>query len=410
MKKKFLQIYLILAGLLILSCHEEAPTPTCSSTSVHDKAVNEFVTLWPGGIIPYQFSSNFPEGKKSIVTGAMDTWEALTKAIHFRPKNNNDTNYVTINWVSGNTCNSSLGSKVRGSNMNFSDYCRVSASYFHEIGHLIGMIHEHQRTDRYSSLSFDDATLEILAGEGGVSPSTIDAIVSQVHQMNTIAYLNNTIYPNAVVDIPFDKNSIMMYGSKLSNPSSSIFQYLTTKNLDLFKDKSCNTIAPPNTISNNDIRKVQLLYPKVFIIKNYTNINFNNIRVRLKDGHDFTQTIAPGATFILHYNPENGYYYYKDHNGEKIVQQLDFNNGSSSDDMNFEWGAANHITYRSNSNTITTIATGINNTPNNIITSDAIDSDGVNGSSSVRFKMSVGSFDDGNIKSPLAIICDLRNG
>ncbi|MDR3023724.1 M12 family metallopeptidase [Chryseobacterium sp.] len=405
MKTKF---FFPLIGFLILSCEPES-TPTCSLTSVHDNTTNTTIKLWPSGIIPYSFGTNFPEDKKHIVIGAMETWESLTKAVHFRPKSNNDTDFVTINWVSGNTCNSDLGSEANGSNINFSDYCRVSASYFHEIGHLLGMPHEHQRQDRYSALSVDDAALQILAGEGGFSPSIINSVVSQVYKRENLIYSNNTIYPNADTDIPFDKNSIMMYGSKLSNPSGALSQYLTTKNLDLFKDRSCNSIAPPNTITDKDTKKVQLLYPKVFIIKNKSNVTFNNIRVRLKDGSDFTQTIWPGGVFILHYNPENGYYYYRDNNGEKIVQQLDFNNGSSSDDMNFEWNNPNMVTYVSNRSTTTTIVSGINNTPNNINTTDAIDSDGVNGSSPIRFKMSVGSFDDGSTKSPLAVICSLEN-
>lgn len=394
--------------LFLFSCENESP-PSCSSKSIHDTKYNESITLWPGGVIPYQFHSSFPEDKKYIVTGAMNTWESLTKAIHFRAKENDDIHFVTIKWVSSNSCNSSLGSKSGGSTLNFSNYCRISSTYFHELGHLLGMPHEHQREDRYESLSFDDATLEVLAGEGGFDSNAINSVISQIHEIEAINYTNNTIYPNASTKIPFDKNSIMMYGSKLSNPNGLIYQYLTQNNIDLFTDRSCNSISPPNVISDKDIKKVQVLYPKVFIIKNNSNITFDNIRVRLKDGWDFTQTIHPGGTFILHYNPENGYYYYRDNNGEKIVQQLDFNNGSSSDDMNFEWNAANSITYKSSYYTTTTIASNIDNTPNNISVRDAIDSDGVDGSGSVKFKMSVGSFDSSGVKSPLAIICSLEN-
>lgn len=407
--KKHFSFSIFLMTLVLMSCNNDSPPPSCSLTSKHDTKVNSVVKLWPGGIIPYQFDSSFPNDKEYLVTGAMDTWESLTHAINFRPKTSNDTDYVTIKWVTKNSCNSSLGSKLGKSTMNFSDFCRVNASYFHEVGHLIGMTHEHQRIDRYGSLSYNDDALVTLFTEGGISQGVINSITEQVYEKEDISYSNNSIYPNAATDVPFDKNSIMMYGSKLSNPKSITHKYLTENNIDLFTDKSCNSISAPNFISTYDIKKVQVLYPKVFIIKNNSNISFNNIRVRLEDSYDFTQSINPGGTFILHYNPDNGYYYYKDNNGEYKVQQLDFNNGRTSDDMDFSYNASNSVTYKSNKGTKTTIVSNLNATPNNISFHDAVDTDGVDGSTGVRFRMSVGEFNSGGVKSPLAIICNLEN-
>lgn len=404
MKKKQFYAFCvsILAITLFDSCHGDEST-TCSSTSTHDQTKTTTITLWRGGIIPYQFDSSFPDDKKYIVLNAMNLWQEQSKAVYFRPKTSNDDQFVTIKWVTTNSCNSSLGIKTGGSIINFSDYCRVSATYYHELGHLIGMPHEHQRTDRYASLSFNDATVERISEN--FSPSIVNSVIGQIYAMEKIAYTNNTIYPDAATGIPFDRNSIMMYGSKLSNPSSDIYTFLTNSNLNLFTDTSCNAVNAPNTISSNDVKKVQLLYPKVFILKNNTNTTFDNIRVRLKDEYDFTKVLYPNATFVLTYNPSDGYYYYND----KIVQQLDFNNGGSSDDMNFEWNGPNSITYRSNISSITTIASNIDNTPNLITLNDAIDADGINGSSGMKFELTKGQYDDGTTKTPSAIICSIVN-
>ena len=404
MKKKQFYAFCvsILAITLFDSCHGDESN-TCFSTSAHDQTITTTVTLWRGGIIPYQFDSSFPDDKKYIVLNAMNLWQEQSKAVYFRPKASNDDQFVTIKWVTTNNCNSSLGTKAGGSTINFSNYCRVSATYYHEFGHLIGMPHEHQRTDRYASLSFNDATIERISEN--FSPSIVNSVIGQIYKMEKIAYTNNTIYPDADTRIPFDRNSIMIYGSKLSNPSSDIYSFLTFRNLNLFTDNSCNTINAPNAISLNDAKKVQLLYPKVFILKNNTNTIFNNIRVRLKDEYDFTKVLFPNEIFLLTYNPSDGYYYYNN----KIVQQLDFNNGSSSDDMNFEWNGANSITYRSSMNSVTTIASNIDKTPNLISLNDAIDLDGINGSSGMKFELSKGQYNDGITKTPSAIICSIVN-
>lgn len=403
MKKNYSKFCsIIVLTILLFSCHSEDDN-SCNSTSVHDELITSTVTLWPGGIIPYEFHSSFPNDKKQIVLNAMSEWETNTKAIHFRKKTNSDNNFVLIKWASTNTCSSSLGCYSGGSIITFSDYCRVNATYYHEIGHLLGMPHEHQRIDRYNSLSFNDETLDIISADANITESMTNNIKSQVYKKEKINYTNNSIFSDADTRIPFDKNSIMMYGSKLSNPNSTVNIFLTTKNINLFTDRSCNEIAAPNSITDNDIKKVQVLYPKVFIIKNSTDSNLNNVKIRLKNANDITKVLYVNSTLVLTYNKSDGYYYYDD----KIVQQIDFNNGYSSDDMNFQWAGSNIITYTPRYNSTTTIASKLDETPNLFELKNVIDSDGIDGSGGREFLLSSGEYNDGTLKSPSAIFCNI---
>jgi hypothetical protein len=101
------------------------------------------IELWYRALVPYTIDSNMPSAKRSAIYTAMR---------HITDKTNvafvartNQPNYVTFRPSSG--CSSNVG-KVGGRQfINIASYCDTS-TVIHEIGHALGLKHEHSRSDR----------------------------------------------------------------------------------------------------------------------------------------------------------------------------------------------------------------------------------------------------------------------
>ncbi len=141
--------------------------------------VNSENQLWPSGVIPYTFASDVDNTKKNLIKNAISLWESVTN-IRFVYKRGQKT-YVYFRNYSG--CSSEVGynpwdteRRVRVGG------CSSQGNLNHELGHVIGLHHEHQRNDR------DD---NVIAGRTD-SP-------------------NYNIIKNAVDHGAFDFKSLMMY-------------------------------------------------------------------------------------------------------------------------------------------------------------------------------------------------------
>jgi uncharacterized protein (TIGR03437 family) len=98
--------------------------------------------LWTGGIIPYVFDAAFVNQDR--VTTAMHQWQDAT-GLQFVQRTN-QANYVKL--VSPATgCNSFVGMQGGEQILNLAAGC-FDGSALHELGHAIGLYHEHARLDR----------------------------------------------------------------------------------------------------------------------------------------------------------------------------------------------------------------------------------------------------------------------
>jgi hypothetical protein len=121
--------------------------------------------LWPNAIVPYRINTaKFPVGspKYLIIQSALDAWSEADTGFQFIQRND-ENDYVEFDWNENKShsclrnvencsvCESHVGKKngkqaincdVLGTN-NFN-----TGSVIHEIGHVIGLYHEHQRHDR----------------------------------------------------------------------------------------------------------------------------------------------------------------------------------------------------------------------------------------------------------------------
>lgn len=127
--------------------------------------------LWPSGIVPYVIGEAFTDDALRTLQTAIDQWNAQT-VITLRPRTTEPdfVRFVAEELAAG-FCSAELG-RVGGSQsiwLGGPDGCQLSAT-IHEIGHAVGMLHEHQRVDRGDYIVVPDETLY-----GGLGASYIAA-------------------------------------------------------------------------------------------------------------------------------------------------------------------------------------------------------------------------------------------
>ena len=121
--------------------------------------------LWPDGIVPYEIVEDATEQERADILAAMAEWNART-AVTFVPRSG-QRYYASLVRSTG-WCRSGVG-RDAGTRVETVG-CGVSTTV-HELGHAIGLWHEHQRTDRdeYIMVPRESDFMDVLSlsGPGG---------------------------------------------------------------------------------------------------------------------------------------------------------------------------------------------------------------------------------------------------
>lgn len=105
---------------------------------------------WPNATIPYRIDENLMNPER--VTEAMKHWSDRTR-VRFVRAEGHHTEYVYFkSTVEG--CASQIGMKKGGQKLIVGPQCTVG-NLIHEIGHLLGLWHEHSREDRNQHITID---------------------------------------------------------------------------------------------------------------------------------------------------------------------------------------------------------------------------------------------------------------
>jgi hypothetical protein len=121
-----------------------------AESSIHTDADVKRPQPWPDGIIPYDILKLTPE-QQAIVKRGMQRWQDTGAQINFVPRTNQQEYvFFTGNLTNGN--NTSLVGYKKGARaeINITAFWWRQEEWMivHELGHVLGFHHEHQRWDR----------------------------------------------------------------------------------------------------------------------------------------------------------------------------------------------------------------------------------------------------------------------
>jgi hypothetical protein len=114
-----------------------------------DSAIRLDVDLWEDGVLPLGFDADFTPTQRKQVMDACAEWSkvARVRCVDASYKGRRIRVMKTFD-----ACWSLLGMGVNfgvlSHKMNLADGCFSKATLMHELGHALGLIHEHQRPDR----------------------------------------------------------------------------------------------------------------------------------------------------------------------------------------------------------------------------------------------------------------------
>ena len=103
--------------------------------------------LWPNATVPYVIDAGLPAATRQSLQQALAHWEANTP-IRFVPRTS-QASYVRVLQPPGlaANCSASLGRRSGESTISLPEWCGPT-EIIHELGHTLGLMHEHTRLDR----------------------------------------------------------------------------------------------------------------------------------------------------------------------------------------------------------------------------------------------------------------------
>lgn len=110
--------------------------------------------LWPNGVVPYEWAPDFIAANQQYVLDAMAVWEGVAN-VQFVPRNGEDDYVLIQNAGEGEGSNARVGRGEGGARTfnireSWSGWSPSAILYglAHEVGHVLGFHHSHQRPDR----------------------------------------------------------------------------------------------------------------------------------------------------------------------------------------------------------------------------------------------------------------------
>jgi len=197
---------------------------TAQGFHIYDGTAFMELFRWPGGVIPYTFDAGVNMTQGETARRAMDEWEAFS-GVRFVPRTS-QSDYVQLRLSSGNS--SALGRVGGVQYLNL--YNWDVPTIMHELGHAMGILHEHQRYDRDSFISVNLANAQpgsasqLVEDAGGVPLGSYD-FGSIMHYFGTAFGINGAQTITALAPYQAWQN-IMGFRNSLSEGDVDLARYL----------------------------------------------------------------------------------------------------------------------------------------------------------------------------------------
>jgi len=197
-------------------------------TTPRSTYTSDFNKLWPGGVVYYTISD---QSKASLIIQAINHWEAQTP-IRFIQWTN-QINYVDFSGNPSQGAGSSALGMINGRQYIKLASNSVLSNVIHEIGHAVGLMHEHTRADRDNYIN-----------------------VSNVNNSWKPQYAIYSAGTGGELG-PLDYESIMIYSSYNSDASDGSSAPQLTR-------KDGTTWNRMSVLSPGDINGINSLYKKIY--------------------------------------------------------------------------------------------------------------------------------------------------
>ncbi len=120
-------------------------------------AIKDRTRRWPGGVIPFTVATNLPN--QARVTNSVATWNntSVIKLV----QRTTEPNWVTFRRGGANTgCSSDNIGMAGGQQFVTLDGTCTTGNVRHEIGHVVGLFHEHTRADRDNFVTYTSGNVD----------------------------------------------------------------------------------------------------------------------------------------------------------------------------------------------------------------------------------------------------------